>query len=75
MIKQKFSLLIIFLILSISFATSPVPPPYYSYNISGSVVCDSLEDLSNYSVILMGIGSEEYYNDSTYVVFEGMGNK
>lgn len=47
-------LISIFMILTISFATSPEPPPYFRYNVDGYVVSDSLSDKSNFTVMLYG---------------------
>lgn len=47
-------LISILIILTISFATSPEPPPHFRYHVSGNVVCDTLSDLSNFTVVLYG---------------------
>ena len=75
--KLKTLIIVVILIFSINFGTSPLPPPYYTYKISGTVFCDSLSSGENYSVFLYGKpakGYFAYFADSTYHLIEGMGN-
>lgn len=38
----------------VNFANSPLPPPYYSYRVSGKVECNSIINKSNYAIALFG---------------------
>ena len=46
------TLFILTILLSLSFGNEPIGPPYYSYSISGSVECDTLEDKSQLIISL-----------------------
>ncbi len=54
---KSVKLIIIVLLLSLiaaNYGTEPAPPPYTRYYVSGTIVCDSLKDKSNYTVQLYG---------------------
>ena len=53
-IKKIILALILFMLFGVNFGTSPLPPPYHKYIVSGSVVCDSLIDKSNFTIQLYG---------------------
>ncbi len=75
--KYKALTIAILLMFSINFGTSPLPPPYYTYKISGTIFCNLLNSGESYSVLLYGKpakGYFSYFNDSTYHPIEGMGN-
>lgn len=52
-LKIIFSIIILFSFI-VNFANSPLPPPYYSYHVSGNVECDSIINKSNYAIALFG---------------------
>jgi hypothetical protein len=54
--KVKFilSIFIILMVFGINFGNSPLPPPYYKYIVTGSVLCDTLIDKSNFTIRLYG---------------------
>lgn len=54
--KTKTFLLIstILILFGINSGNSSLPPPYYKYIVTGSVICDSLADKSNFTIQLYG---------------------
>jgi len=65
------------LMFTINLGTSPLPPPYFTYKVSGTIFCDSLTNVENYTVFLYGKQAERNYLnilDSLYHPIEGMGN-
>lgn len=67
----KVSLCFILLILSVGYSTSPFPPPCYQYFAPGLLVCDSVQDKSNYSFMLFG---KNNLLDSSFVALNGTPN-
>lgn len=55
----------------INFGNSPLPPPYYKYIVTGSVLCDSLIDKSNFSIQLYG-KSNNYQNSYEPILVSGL---
>ena len=53
-IKIVLFVLTILFLFEINFGNSPLPPPYYKYIVTGSVLCDSLIDKSNFTIQLYG---------------------
>jgi len=53
-IKIVLFVLTILSLFGINFGNSPLPPPYYKYIVTGSVLCDSLIDKSNFTILLYG---------------------
>ncbi len=37
-----------------NYSTSPTPPPYHRFIVSGEIVCDSLSNKSNFAITLYG---------------------
>lgn len=52
-LKAVFSIIILFLFV-VNYADEPELPPYFSYHVSGIIECDTLADISNYSIALFG---------------------
>ncbi len=75
--KAVFILSVFFVTLTIDFSTEPIPPPYHRYEVRGSVVCDTLQNLKNFTVTLYGKSDETqnefrmipeyFYNQGKYV--------
>jgi len=51
---RKAILISIFFLIVVNFGTSPTPPPYHRFMISGEIICDSLNNKSNFAVTLYG---------------------
>ncbi len=49
-VKKAIAITFLGIILSVGIATTPLPPPPHKYFIRGYVQCDTLSDLSNYSI-------------------------
>lgn len=56
--KLVFLFLLFITMLTIDFSTEPIPPPYHRYEVRGSVVCDTLQNLKNFTVTLFGKSDE-----------------
>ncbi len=65
--KNTTGILLLFILFGINFGTEPLPPPFYRYSISGSLVCDTLNDKSNFSVLFYA----KMKGDSVYSVVTG----
>ena len=75
--KYKTIVITLMLVFSINFGTSPLPPAYYTYKVSGTIFCNPFGSVENYSVFLYGKSAKEYYSnpkDSSYYPIDGMGN-
>ena len=45
---------VLFILFGVNFGNEPVLPPYHKYIVSGSVMCDTLIDKSNFTIQLYG---------------------
>ncbi len=54
---------------SIGYSESPLPPPHFRYEVSGSIICDTIPDKRDYTVQLFGLS--KYYT-STYQSLNGL---
>jgi len=70
-IKIVLFVLIILIVFGINFGNSPLPPPYYKYIVTGSVLCDSLIDKSNFTIQLYG-KSNNYQNSYEPILVSGL---
>ncbi|HID39748.1 MAG TPA: hypothetical protein EYP36_09585 [Calditrichaeota bacterium] len=70
--SHKIGIGFVFMVLSIQFAKSPLPPPYYRFYASGHMKGDSLTDRENFAVQLFGL-NDEYY--PLYKPLSGMYNE
>lgn len=69
--KTALFFLSILMIFGINFGNSPLPPPYYKYIVTGSVLCDSLIDKSNFTIQLFG-KSNNYQNNYEPILASGL---
>ena len=71
--KKKSFLLIsaILILLGINFGNEPSLPPYYKFTVTGTVLCDSLVDKSNFTIQLYG-KSNNYQNSYEPILNSGL---
>lgn len=70
-IKQSTVVLILlFALFTFTPANEPLPPPYFVYNVSGKVLCDSISDKSDFTVMLYG---NVINYDNQFFPISGMG--
>lgn len=70
-VKSLLLISIILILFGINFGNEPTPPPYYKYKVTGSVVCDSIIDKSNFTVQLYG-KSNIYQNSFEPILYSGL---
>ncbi len=66
--KNMLSIMIVVLLFGLSLGTSSLPPPFYKYSISGKIKCDTISNLSGYSIMLF---TKHIDPDSAFTIFTG----
>ncbi|GEM_PF-2013453 len=70
-VKVVISLLLLLILLSVNFGTSPLPTPYHKYFIDGYVLCDTLLDKSNFLIQIFG-KSNLYQDTFKAITYTGL---